>query len=87
MHTFAHAHKHRRKWKYNIHASMTFRLKLSGKWSVCVGVMLSVKDTVEFGQPATLALNPPPTTTTTNPTFLLSFFTLLSLFSPTGLSG
>lgn len=34
---------------------MTFRLRHLGKWSPCVRVMLSVKDTVEVRQPTTLA--------------------------------
>lgn len=39
-------------------ACMTFRLKLSVKWSLCGRVMLSVKDTVEVSQPATLPFTP-----------------------------
>ena len=65
MHTFTHTHPG--KWKYNIHACMTFRLKLLGKWSLCGRVMLSVRDTVDVSQPATLAFTP--------------FLTLLSLSS------
>lgn len=59
MHAFmrARSRAHAR-WKYNIHACMTFRLKLLGKWALCSRVMLSVKDTVEFRQTATLAFTP-----------------------------
>lgn len=46
------------KWKYNIHAFTTFRLKLLGKWSLYGQVMRSVNDTVEVRQLATLAFTP-----------------------------
>lgn len=65
-------HTHTGKWKYNIHACMTFRLTLLGKWSLCGRVMLLVKDTVVFRQPTTLVLTPT---------------SLFSLFLPTGFSG
>lgn len=34
-HLHTHTHTYTGKWKYNIHACMTFRLKLWGKWSLC----------------------------------------------------
>lgn len=58
MRRFAHIHTHMWKRKYNIHACKTFRLKLLGKWSLYGRVMLSVKDTVEVRQSATLAFTP-----------------------------
>lgn len=55
---YTHTHTHMWKRKYNIHACKTFRLKLLGKWSLYGRVMLSVKDTVEVRQSATLAFTP-----------------------------
>ncbi len=43
MHACIYTHTHMGKWKYNIHACMTFRLELLGKCSLCGRVMLSVK--------------------------------------------